>query len=307
MTDIDLAALSQPLLDTVNAAHREFLAALEPLRPPLYRYCRRLTGNVWDGEDLVQETLTRAFSRAARSHQPVHRPMAWLARIATNAYLDGLRRPAPVPAEPPERAAPPEADPAEVRDALAEMVTLLPPQERAAVLLKDVLDFSLREIAGILQTSPGAVKSALHRGRTRLASPTRAPRPAPDRAVVDALAEAFTAYDLDRLADLFRPDATSEVLGVVDEVGRDRIRAGSLHHTLVLETDVRWRAEVRSLDDEPLVLLWDDGSVGDVLRVETADGAVARLRWYYFCPETLAEVASRLGVPYRAHGYHLPG
>jgi RNA polymerase sigma-70 factor (ECF subfamily) len=84
-----------------------------------------------------------------------------------------------------------------------------------------------------------------------------------------------------------------------------------LHHTLVLETDVRYRADVVELDAEPVVLLWSrpvdgtaDEAVADVLRVETADGGVARLRWYFFCPETLREVADRLAVPCRPIGYH---
>ncbi|PZT72614.1 MULTISPECIES: sigma-70 family RNA polymerase sigma factor [unclassified Streptomyces] len=307
--------LPQPMLKAAQAARREFLAALEPLRGELFQYCRRLTGSVWDAEDLAQEALARAFTRAAQTHQPVERPMAWLVRIATNAYLDQVRRPAPLLVEPSERAAPPGADPAEVRDALAEVATLLAPQERAAVVLKDVFDLPLKEIAAMLNTTEGAVKAALHRGRGRLADPERAAaltrRTAPDRDTLDALAAAFTSYDLGGLTKLFVDDAVSDVIGVAHEVGRDQIAAGSLHHTLHLETSVRWRAEVRELDGDPLVLVWAtpaDGSgpeaVEDVLRAETADGGITRLRWYYFCPDVLTEVAVRLGVPCRTHGHH---
>ncbi|GHI25543.1 DNA-directed RNA polymerase sigma-70 factor [Streptomyces hydrogenans] len=287
----DLDQLPQPLLAAAQAARREFLVALEPLRGELFRYCRRLTGSVWDAEDLAQEALARAFTRAAQTHQPVERPMAWLVRIATNAYLDQVRRPAPLLVEPAEQAAPAAADPAEVRDALAEMSTLLAPQERAAVVLKDVFDLPLKEIAAMLSTTEGAVKAALHRGRGRLADPQReaalARRTGPDRQTLDALATAFTAYDLDGLTKLFVEDAVSDVIGVAHEVGRAQIAAGSLHHTLVLEPSVRWRAEVRELDGDPLVLMWAtpaDGSgpeaVEDILRAETADGGITRLRWY---------------------------
>ena len=309
-----------PELDPIDVAplHREqraFLNALDPVRPDLHAYCRRLTGNVWDAEDLVQETLARALARAASSHAPIERPIAWLVRIATNAYLDGVRRPPPVPVDVPDGASAALADPAEVRDALADVTTLLPPQERAAVVLKDVFDLPLAEIATMLTTSVGAVKAALHRGRGRLAveelSYADRARPRPDRAVVDALADAFTAYDLDRLTALFLADGVSDVVGMVYEVGRDQAAAGSLHHTLVQESDVRYRAEVVDLDDEPIVLLWSrpvDGTaeeaVADVLRVDTADGGVARLRWYFFCPETLHAVTERLGVPCRPVGYH---
>ncbi|MFI7340153.1 sigma-70 family RNA polymerase sigma factor [Streptomyces sp. NPDC050085] len=308
--------LPQPVVAAAQAARREFLVALEPLRGELFRYCRRLTGSVWDAEDLAQETLARALTRAAQSHQPIERPMAWLVRIATNAYLDQVRRPAPLLVEPSERAAFAVADPIEVRDALAEMTTLLAPQERAAVVLKDVFDLPLKEIAAMLGTTEGAVKAALHRGRGRLTDPDRsaaiARRATPDRDTIDALAEAFTAYDLDRLTKLFVEDAVSDVIGVAHEVGRDQITAGSLHHTLYLETSVRWRAEVRELDGDPLVLMWatptdGDGTeaVEDVLRAEAADGRITTLRWYYFCPDVLAEVGNRLGVPYRNHGHGL--
>jgi RNA polymerase sigma-70 factor (ECF subfamily) len=110
----------------------------------------------------------------------------------------------------------------------------------------------------------------------------------------------------------------------VHEVGRHQARAGSLTHTLVLEAEVRYRAEVRELAGEPIVLLWARPvsgaaadaaetveaaeaaeAVEDVLRVETAEGGVRRLRWYYFCPQTMTEVAEQFGLPVRTHGHRL--
>jgi RNA polymerase sigma-70 factor (ECF subfamily) len=74
--------------------------------------------------------------------------------------------------------------------------------------------------------------------------------------------------------------------------------------------DVRYRAEVHDLDGEPLMVLWEaqvdrsaPEAVADVVRIETADGRVARMRWYYFCPETITEVAQRLGLAARPRGY----
>lgn len=307
--------LSDSTLEAVRKVRSDFHAVLEPFRPKLYGYCRRLTGNVWDAEDLVQETLSRAFAFAAQSHRSIEHPMAWLARIATNAYLDAHRRTLPLadlPAAPGETSAPAVIDPMEVREALGEVSRMLSPQERACVVLKDVFDLPLKEIAAMLATSEGAVKAALHRGRGRLAqAPAGHRHGGPSRAVLDQLAEAFSAYDVERLAQLFMADAVSEVVGMVHEIGREQIRAGSLHHTFHLETDVRYRAEVRELDGEDLVLLWarpTDGTAGealaDLLRVQTVDGLIAQLKWYFFCPETLTEVAEQLGVPVHTHGYH---
>jgi RNA polymerase sigma-70 factor (ECF subfamily) len=314
--DNGLPAVAEPIeVEALRRQQRAFLNAFDPVRPELHAYCRRLTGDLWDAEDLVQETLARALGRAASSHAPIERPIAWLVRIATNAYLDGRRRPEPVPVEVRDRPADTVADPVEVRDALAEVAMLLPPQERAAFVLKEVFDLPLAEIAAMLTTSVGAVKAALHRGRGRLSDEGRsyadAMRQPPDRLVVDALAAAFTAYDLDRLTALFLADGVSDVVGMVYETGRDQAAAGSLRHTLVVEDDVRYRAEVVELDGEPIVVLWSrpvdssaEEAVADVLRVGTADGGVARLRWYFFCPETLREVTDRLGLPCRPVGYH---
>jgi RNA polymerase sigma-70 factor, ECF subfamily len=304
--------LDDTMFGRVQAVRHEFLRRLEPVRPDLHRYCRRLTGDLWDAEDLVQETLVRALDRAGRTFAPVRDPRAWLFRIATNVYIDWWRRPPPVPAELPDRAQPDTADPLEVRDALSHVHRLLAPQERAAVVLADVFELPNVEIAEMLGTTVGAVKSALHRGRGRLADP--APRgvgrPPPERALAEALAEAFNSYDVERVAALFLADGISEIVGVVHEAGRERARGGTLHATLVGENRVRFRAQVAEVNGEPVVLLWEapvDGSapeaVGNVLRVEERDGRVARLRWYFFCPETVTEVAGRLGLPVRTHGY----
>ena len=119
----------------------------------------------------------------------------------------------------------------------------------------------------MLSTTEGAVKATLHRGRGRLTDPDGATalarRAALDGDTFDALAAAFTAYDLDRLTKVFVEDAVSDVIGTAHEVGRDQIAPGSLHHTLHLETSVRWRAEVRELDGVPLVLMWATPTDGD--------------------------------------------
>ncbi|MGN9913932.1 sigma-70 family RNA polymerase sigma factor [Phytohabitans sp. LJ34] len=306
-----MTVLDDDLLTGVRAARKAFFERVDPVRAELHRYCRRLTGDIWDAEDLVQETLTRAFSRAADSFDRIDRVLPWLIRIATNAYIDAWRRPRPALVEVPDTAALGGADPLEVRDALGELATLLAPQERAAVVLKDVFDYPLADIARILGTTVGAVKAALHRGRERLGG--RAParrRPQPDRAVIEALAAAFSAYDVERIVALLLDGAESVLVGVVHEEGAEAMRNGSLHHMFVIESDVRYRAEVGELDGEPLVLMWQapvDGSLPEalveVMRVDTVGGLVSRMRWYYHCPETLAELGERLAVPVRDHGY----
>jgi RNA polymerase sigma-70 factor, ECF subfamily len=303
-----------PLLVDARRVRREFLVAIEPHRPRLFAYCRALAGNVWDAEDLVQETLAKAFARAAEEHNPIHNPLGWLIRVATNAYIDSSRRAQPVLGLDLERAQSPTADPVEVSDALEEMFTLLPPQERAAVVLKDVFDYSLAEIASMVGTSVGAVKSALHRGRAALAADDREERrmrrPSPDPSVLKAAAAAFTAYDVDALLALVTDDAVMDLVGMVYETGPDQMRQGTMRHTFDLERDVRYSADVREFGGEPLVAVWSapadgDGPTGlaEVWRCETVDGRLSQVRDYFFCPEVVGEIAADWSVPTVLHGY----
>ena len=304
-------ALDSTALRRVREARRDFLVAVEEHRPALFGYCRSLTGNVWDAEDLVQETLARGFARAAETHFDIRKPEAWLVRVATNAYIDQTRRTRPEPWG--ERDLPTPAsttDTAEVRDAIEEMITVLPPQERAAVVLKDVFDFPLADIASMVGTTTGAVKSALHRGRGKLGSPPVTPRDKPSRAVLDAAAEAFTAYDIDRLVSLFLDDGVMHIVGAVHETGGQQMRDGSFEHTFNLERDVRYLAEVREYDGEPLVAIFStspDGTgeraLAEVWRCITIDDRLAYVADYFFCPEVVTEVAAAWGVPTALHGY----
>src|SRR6266404_8306357 len=102
--------------DAMTTWHR-FSDVFEPLRPELYRYCRFLTRNAWDAEDLVQDALARGLVTLGCLFQDVENPRAWLFRVASNLWIDRQRRQREVVmAEPPEQLAP-EVHRAETRDA----------------------------------------------------------------------------------------------------------------------------------------------------------------------------------------------
>lgn len=153
------------------------LAEAGELRPELHRYCARLMGSVIDGEDVVQDTMVRAFVALEDMEEtPPLRP--WLFRIAHNRALDLLRSRAVRMAEPIDAASdiadPTIPDPVEtlmrqeaVKTAVSRFAQL-PTLQRSVVILKDVLDESLLEIAALLDLTVDAVKGHLARGRARL-------------------------------------------------------------------------------------------------------------------------------------------
>src|SRR5690349_9853949 len=197
------AAKSEELPGAVSQTWRRFLEVYEPLRRALYRFGRYLSRSPWDAEDLVQDTLARAFATLGGMLEPPRDPRAWLFRVASNLWVDQVRRAARVSGSPEEaRGAAVAAEAArterETREAAGTLLVQLSPQERAAVVLKDAFELELEEIAEILSTSTGAVKAALHRGRGKLVAPDPEVPRTPAPGVLDAFCAAFNARDIAR-------------------------------------------------------------------------------------------------------------
>ena len=190
----------------------QLLALASELRPELHRYCSRLMGSVIEGEDVVQDTFARAFVTVDKL-QDLPPLRAWLFRIAHNRALDLLRSRAIRAAEPIEAARdvadPERTDPVEVlmrRDAVDTAVSRfieLPTVQRSVVILKDVLDQSLEEIAAMLDLTVNAVKGHLARGRARLkainAQAPAQPAPRPPSPAVARYVDLFNQRDWDGL------------------------------------------------------------------------------------------------------------
>ena len=278
-----------------DGAHRAAAAGSEgaferlvsPFRRELHVHCYRMLGSVHDADDALQETLLRAW-RMLGGFEGRSSLRAWLYRIATNVCLTALaqrRRPTVAvppglppgrPGEPLSLAPYPDAFLADVvepaagpeqlavqRDAVelafVAAVQLLPPRQRAVLVLRDVLAFSAVETAEALEMSTPAVTSALHRARTTLAAAqARAPlgpshrtrTSAEERALVRRFVEAWRAGDVDRLVALFAHDAVLSMPPVpVRYVGRLEIarflREGPLQGRLEAVTLVETRAHGR--------------------------------------------------------------
>lgn len=219
------------------------VAGLEEHRSALTGHCYRMLGSLADAEDAVQETMVRGW-RGLDRFDGRSSIRTWLYRIATNVCLDMLStrsrrmrsiedfpegtvvdelvaRPRTHWLEPmPDaRALPAHADPQElavlrssIRLAFVAALQHLPPRQRAALLLTEVLGWSAVEVADALETSVAAVNSALQRARATLASRDvttgGVPLSPEQMMLVDRFADAFHRYDVDALATMLRADAT---------------------------------------------------------------------------------------------------
>jgi RNA polymerase sigma-70 factor (ECF subfamily) len=218
------------------------ITQIEPHRAALTGHCYRMLGSAGDADDAVQETMVRAWKSFERFEGRAS-VRTWLYGIATNVCLDALadraRRVRPVEDGPlctvedelverprthwiepiPDaRALPLDADPAElvilrqsIRLAFVAALQHLPPRQRAALLLTEVLSWSAAEVAEALGTSVASVNSALQRARATLVS-RNVSEPAPlstaQERLLERYVDAFHRYDVDALAALLREDAT---------------------------------------------------------------------------------------------------
>jgi RNA polymerase sigma-70 factor (ECF subfamily) len=314
---------------TLRTSWHGFLEVYEPLRTDLYRYCRHLTRSPWDAEDLAQDTLARAFATLGQMGHAPPNPRAWLLRVASNLWIDRirrLRREAPLVGEVAESGT--SSDPRETREAAGTLLGRLSPQERAAVVLKDVFDFSLEEAADTLSTTVGAVKTALHRGRGKLVEPPTEERTVPAPVALDAFCEAFNAGDLERLTALLLDTASVEVVGATTQYGQEAAKRTVLYGMLfgvkrMVKADVAGgldaefmqgiradppRVEARAHRGGWVLVHWythDDGeAVRALTRIDVDGERVAQLRNYFFNPDLVREVCEELGLPSRSNGYH---
>jgi RNA polymerase sigma-70 factor (ECF subfamily) len=232
-----------------------FRELTDPYRRELQLHCYRMLGSMQDAEDALQETMIGAW-RGLSGFEGRASVRGWLYRIATNCCLNARRsRREPATPEAPFEVPPPTRmseltwlepypdhelpDPApgpEARYATREAVELafivalqhLPPRQRAALVLRDVLGFRAREVAEMLQSSEEAVKGALKRARVALDERPRpaAPDAAQERELLARFSAALAADDVEALVALLTEDALLTMPpSPLEYVGREAIRS----------------------------------------------------------------------------------
>lgn len=231
----------EPLVEAARGGdERAFRALVEPLGRELHAYAYRMLGGFHDADDALQESRLKAW-RGLATYEPRANFRAWLYRIVTHTCLDMLkarsRRMMPQDVCPPVAPGPPTTAPRSdiswiepypdallppvsgpeqiaqqregIRLAFVRVVQLLPPRQRAALILHDVLDWGVAEVATILETTEAAINSALQRARATIARPNEE-RPAlatRHAEIAERFVRAWESGDFDDFVELIANDA----------------------------------------------------------------------------------------------------
>lgn len=242
----------------------EFEELITEIRPQLHRYVTHMIGSVIDAEDVVQDTLVKAYNSLSLLTSQTNL-RGWLFRIAHNKAIDHVRyanhRPTERLDEQPLAAEPDQ--PLEEKElvSLALSVFLkLAPRQRSCVILKDVLGYSLAEISELLDATVPEIKASLHRGRTRLRELSKgveADAPVLDereQALLARYVDRFNARDFDTLRTMLAAEAR------LDLIGRTKLGGvGGLGFTYFTKYNEQsdWRLRAGLVEGRPAILVYD--------------------------------------------------
>jgi RNA polymerase sigma-70 factor (ECF subfamily) len=285
-----------------NLAPEAFTQLMAELRPSLHRYCARMVGSAFDGEDVVQDALVKAAA-AFPTAEPIEHPERWLFRIAHNAALDALRRARR------HAVARADDDPEAVADlaaaadsrvaATASLAVLLrlPVAQRSCVALVDVLGHSLDETAQLLDFTLAATKAALHRGRVRLKTLAREPHEPPprlepaDRARLRDYADRFNARDFDALRALLSEDVRLDLANRARLDGRKDVSVYFTRYDAISG----WHVAPGLAEGRPALLVSDPddqtAAVRYVVLLDWRDGEIAKIRDFFYAHYVMESLA----------------
>jgi RNA polymerase sigma factor (sigma-70 family) len=273
------------LISALEQTRRRFLELIDEVRPELHRYCARMVGSTIDGEDVVQDTLAQAYFHLSELKEvPPLKP--WLFRIAHHRAIDAWRRASyrqhePIDAAmdvPDDAAREPDTELArrQAVQAAFDAYLHLGPTQRACVILKDVLEHSLDEIAELLELSIPAVKAALHRGRAGLRETTPLPSTRAVSSELQRYVRLFNAHDWDGVRALLADDVRLDLVSRRKLAGRAEVAVYFTNY----ERMTGWHLVPGWLDGREVIAVHQQAAPrpGYYVELRWRDGRIAQIK-----------------------------
>ncbi|CAG9622308.1 RNA polymerase sigma factor [Sutcliffiella rhizosphaerae] len=290
------------LVEEARKLRNEFAEIVSVYSSDLWNYCKYVTSSPWDGEDLYQETMIKAFGLLPQRWSDITDKKFYLFRVATNTWLDQcrkLKREIGTLDEVPE----PNLDFSDrlfLEEILTSLESNLTPKQTAAFLLLDIFQFSAEEVAGIVKSTPGGVYSAVQRARRKIASvdfsinKTKINTPG-HNVTIQAYLEAFNNGDLNSMLKLFSEQAQNEAFFGFQEFSKNEMLKGSLRFGLPGH-----KAKEIILWGKPVIIVLTNGDHGlelhDIQMQEIENGKIVSHKSYFFRKEFILAAAEELGL-----------
>jgi RNA polymerase sigma-70 factor (ECF subfamily) len=297
-----------------------FMNTIRPVRADLWNYCRKITGSPWEAEDLLQDTLLKAYgSLSAISHraQPLQ-AKSYLFRVATNHWIDQCRKRRVlldsfdeetfIESSPADR----QTNPVLVNEAIELLVRHLPPKQVVVLILMESFHFTAPETASLIATTEHAVHATLRRARANIqklrdrdfafgTEPIKK-ESYTHKEVVRRFVDLYNHHDFRGLAALLNEHAVFSFVAMSSkEYGKSVITKASLNPDRERRADIQampamlWGRAVLLL-----VIIDEEGKVkalNDINSLEVEDGKIVYWSCYYFCREFMKTAADELRLP----------
>ncbi|WP_370296476.1 RNA polymerase sigma factor [Rossellomorea marisflavi] len=287
------------IIEETRMARDAFSTMVGAFSSDLWSYCTYIAGSPWDGEDLYQETLLKAFGMLPERWSDLTDQKSYLFRMATNAWFDLCRKRKHEVGRLPEDdiSGVPPMDTLELEEALLKVHESLTPKQAAAFLLVDVFRFSAEEAAAIVHTTRGGIYAALQRARQNLkenhsgeVKPLKS-RDNETNKTVDMYLEAFNTGNLDKLLGLFSSTAHNEAFLGFQEYSKAEMKKGSMRFGLPGHT-----AKRITLWGRPVIMvITDDGELHDIQVQEVENDQIVVHESYFFRKEFMLAAGKELG------------
>jgi RNA polymerase sigma factor (sigma-70 family) len=281
--------------------HAEFDHMVNEFKGDLWKYCHYITGSQWDGEDLFQETMLKAYASFCQRWHPTN-PKSYLYRIATNAWIDRCRREKKFVDELKEEDLPAEEIDFDfdIEDAVHHLIELFTPRQIAVFFLKEVFSFTAEEAAGMVHTTRGAVYATVRRMKKAIKEypPRNDCRKKghliEESPVIDVYLKALNDGNVEGILSLLSDTAHNEAALGFQEYNKSEMRSGSLKYGLP-----GYRAEKHLLWGKEVIVVFNDNAeapeIHDIHYQEVENEKIVYHLSYYFRKEFIMAASKELG------------